>query len=104
MAFPTSFAESNGFLASAPGDEELVGPLSIWRGVAVPVEDNAAGTGLITVISCWKLTAEELAEVNRTGRIWLGICGDTMPPAWVSGSKPFTDAPPESNFNDPSLN
>lgn len=46
--------------------------------------------GLPVVISCWKCTPEELAEINRTGRVWLGIMGVTMPPAWLSGTKPFT--------------
>jgi hypothetical protein len=40
------------------------------------------------VISCWKLTAEELEEINSTGRIWLMVSGETMPPAVVSGTKP----------------
>lgn len=81
MGFPCSFEESNGVLGrpAAMSDDEC-GPLA----VAHCVQD-----GYPVVVSCFKLTAEELAEVNRTGRIWLGIVGETMPPAWVSGHKPF---------------
>lgn len=46
-------------------------------------------SGTPVVISCWKLTAEELAEIQRTGRVWLGVCGHTMPPAYITGIKPF---------------
>lgn len=84
MAFPASFPESDAFLSAPEGmDEEQCSPLAIAR-----VDCN----GLPTVVSCWKLTAEELAEINRTGRVWLGIAGATMPPAWISGVSPFTPA------------
>lgn len=45
--------------------------------------------GWPVVITCWKLTAEELAEVQRTGRVWLGVLGQTMPPVWLVGTNPF---------------
>lgn len=38
----------------------------------------------IAFMSCWKLTQEELDEVNRTGKIWL-IVLSSMPPVIVSG-------------------
>ena len=87
MAFPTAFAEETGYLSRPENmTDEQCSPLSVFRGV-----DNY---GNPIVISCWKLTAQELAEVNRTGRIWLGIVGVTMPPAWVLGESPFE--PPKS--------
>lgn len=46
-------------------------------------------TGVPMVISCWKLTKEELEEFNRTGRIWLFIFGTTMPPVALSANSPF---------------
>jgi hypothetical protein len=81
MAVPASFDESTEFLSAPDGmtDEECQ-PLSVWRGDV---------NELSTVVSCWKLTVEELAEINRTGRVWLGICGQTMPPAWITGTNPF---------------
>lgn len=38
------------------------------------------------VISCWRLSAEELAEVAKTGVVWLSIMGRTLPPVSVSGT------------------
>lgn len=83
MAFPASFEESNAVL-SRPGDmdDEECSPLSIAR---------AEQDGMPVVISCWKLTQEELDEINRTGRVWLGILGQTMPPAWIAGNRPFAN-------------
>lgn len=40
------------------------------------------------VVSCWKLTREELEEVNRTGKIWLTVLGASMPPVILDGIKP----------------
>lgn len=37
------------------------------------------------VISCWRLSAEELAEVARTGVVWLQVCGG-QPPVAISGT------------------
>lgn len=81
MAFPASFEESNAVLGPPQGmDEDEVSSLCILR---------AEQDGAPVVISCWKLTKEELEEINRTGRVWLGIYGVTMPPAWVAGIKPL---------------
>ena len=82
MAEPASFAESNDYLGPPPGvGEEDCQSLAIGRAV-LP-------NGQAVVISCWKLTAEELEEVNRTGRVWLSVWGHTMPPAVICGKKPF---------------
>jgi hypothetical protein len=82
MATPASFEESNAVLEK-PGDtgvDDCTSALSVCI---------AQHHGVPVVISCWKLSAKELEEINRTGRVWLGICGDTMPSAWVAGIKPF---------------
>ena len=41
------------------------------------------------VISCWKLTPEDLNRVNETGHIWLGVCMPIPPPVWMSTETPF---------------
>jgi hypothetical protein len=41
------------------------------------------------VISCWKVTQEELEEIQRTGRVWLMVYGVTMPPVVLCGVRPF---------------
>lgn len=85
MAFPSSFEESNGVLNVPAGmSEDDCTPLSVC---------HATGPGgMPMVVSLWKFTAEELEEVKRTGRVWLGIVGATMPPAFVSGFKPIDKA------------
>ncbi len=60
MAEACSFDESNCHLEAPEGVEEDVQPLSILRGEM---------KGSPVVISLYKLTAAELAEVNRTGRV-----------------------------------
>lgn len=84
---PASFDESNAVLSRPPSmtDEECA-PLSILNAVT----DNGRGIRSV-VISCWKLTAEELAEVQRTGRVWLTVFGETMPPVSVDGLKWFVE-------------
>jgi hypothetical protein len=82
---PSSFYESNGVLDRPSGStEEQCGPLSVWRG--------PHPNGLPLVISCWKLTKEELEEINRTGRVWLWVCGTTMPPVILTATTPFSPA------------
>lgn len=82
MAEPASFDESDDYLDRPPCmTDEQCSPLAIARA--------SDSDGLPVIISCWKLTQEELDEINRTGRVWLGIYGHSMPPAWVLGKKPF---------------
>lgn len=42
------------------------------------------------VVSCWQFSPEEVAEIVRTGRIYLGVLGASTPPVWVTGTNPFT--------------
>lgn len=79
---PCSFDESNRVL-SRPADmtEEQCDPLSVFVGVR---QD-----GLPIVISCYKLTKEELDLLNKTGRVWLHVIGPTMPPVCLTVEHPF---------------
>lgn len=82
MGYPASFDEANFVLDKPQGmSHEECGALSIWRG--------ATEGGKPVVISCWKFTQEELEEINRTGRVWLMMYGETTQPAAVCGVKPF---------------
>lgn len=38
------------------------------------------------IISCWRLNAEELAEVAKTGVVWVEVQGNSTPPILVSGN------------------
>jgi len=43
-------------------------------------------------ISCWKPNEDELAEINRTGIVWLSVIG-RHPPVMLSGNSPFVGKP-----------
>lgn len=76
----SSFKEANAIMGPPPGlTEDEVISLSVWRGLS--------GRHKV-VISCWKLTQAELEEVNQTGRVWLYLWGESMPPACVMGLTP----------------
>jgi hypothetical protein len=80
---PASFDESNVVL-DKPQD------MSYDECDALSVLRTETTEGLPVVISCWKPTKEELDEIIKTGRVWLTIYGYTMPPAYVSGTKPWS--------------
>lgn len=87
--FPTNFDQSNGCLDPPPGVElEDCSALCVWQG------HDLAGRPMI--VSCWKPTAEELEEINRTGRVWLLQWGYTIPPSAISGLVPFDESRDES--------
>lgn len=78
----SAFDEETDVLGPPSGmAEEDVYSLSVWRG-----KDS---TGESRVISCWKLTREELELINKTGRVWLHVLGDTMPPVCLEVAHPF---------------
>lgn len=37
------------------------------------------------IISCWRLTKEELSEIAKTGVVWISIQGQGMAPIYISG-------------------
>ena len=41
------------------------------------------------IISCWKLTKEELEQINKTGIIWFSVMGQSQPPIWLGTENPF---------------
>jgi hypothetical protein len=89
---PTSFEQSNG-IADTPEDvtPEDVVPLSVFRGGI----NLQSGLQVPIIISCWKLTKEELELINKTGRIWLWIYATQMPPVSVEVKSPFESQPAE---------
>ena len=76
---PMNFPESNGAL-NPPANSTDVEPVFVWRGEV---------DGHREVITKWKLTAEELAEINRTGEVYLRVRGATMPPVAIVVANPF---------------
>lgn len=79
MARPTAFPEAT-ITWGGPGD---IADLPAWR-------DDATGLN----ISCWELSAEEIAEILATGVVWLEVWGH-HPPVCVSGTSPFIDGSDE---------
>lgn len=84
---PTSFPDQNTVFAK-PHDmtDEQCMDLPVWKG-NVPFDDE--GTMFPAIISCWKLSKEDLKEIQRTGVIWLSITGHGMPPVSVFTENPF---------------
>lgn len=79
---PTSFEESN-HVYDKPSNmsRDVCDALSVWKGT---IGDQGMG-----VISCWKLTKEELEEINKTGRVWVYHYGDYLQPHYVGIHTPF---------------
>jgi hypothetical protein len=79
---PASFDECNAILSK---------PQNMTADECEPLQVLCKQTeaGYPIVVSCWKLTVEELAEVNRTGRVWLTVFGPTMMPVCLDGKRPF---------------
>ena len=45
--------------------------------------------GSPTLTSAWEFTAEEVAEINRSGRIFLTIMGEVQPPVLLTTTPPY---------------
>lgn len=49
--------------------------------------------GVVDVVTAWELSAEEVADVVKTGRLWLSVRGGVQPPVILSTRCPYTDDP-----------
>lgn len=80
----TSFKESNFVIGGGqPGVNDLV--------ICV-AENERDYPGRTFSISKYKLSPEELAEINRTGEIYVSIMQHPMPPILPSVFSPFSEA------------
>lgn len=85
---PASFDEANIALSPPKGvKEDEVSSLSVWRGKIGDWDGY---------VSCWKVTEEELEEIRKTGRVWLLVYSNGMPPVCVTGLSPFRKEPDAS--------
>lgn len=84
---PTNFEQANKCYTKPESwtDDQCM-DLTAWQG---PVTDKEGNT-LQAVISCWKLSYEDLQEIQKTGVIWLSIRGHGMPPVSLFTENPFT--------------
>jgi hypothetical protein len=87
---PVDFPQRN-FVFGKPTDQEDEECLSlpVFKGETL-VDDLQKVYPCI--ISCWQLSKEDLEEVQRTGRIWLSITGQGMPPVSLFTEDPFEAA------------
>lgn len=70
MANPIHFEGANRRLVAPEGAEN--------------VQDMSTYTNGVCSVSCWKLTPREVAEINRTGRVFVSVMfGTTQPPIFV---------------------
>lgn len=75
MAEAIDFPGSNMILGAPIGHEESVSDLYTFT------NGNCS-------VSCWRLSAEEMEEINRTGCIFLSIfSGRSQPPVFVGGEE-----------------
>jgi hypothetical protein len=87
----TSFDEENAVLDPPAGmTNDQCESLSVWRG-------RLEKSGLPAVVSCWKITDKEWEQMRQTGRIWVMVLGETMPPLIPLGKNPFTNDPDENS-------
>lgn len=83
---PTDFPERN-FVYTKPKNmtDEQCSDLPVWKGPAT--DEN--GVTFPVIISKWKLSKEDLEEIQRTGVIYLSVTGDVQPPVSVFTEYPF---------------
>lgn len=74
MAKGIDFPEANGVFKAPKGDEDRISEL--------PVFTNGK-----YIVSCWELSYEEIEEVIKTRKVYLGILGQGMPPVIILGDK-----------------
>lgn len=75
MAHPFHFEGANKVLGAPSGQED--------RCTSLPVFSNGN-----CCVSCWQLSSEEIAEVARTGKIYLSVWfGQTQPPVLIGGEE-----------------
>jgi hypothetical protein len=71
----------------APGNNPNTGslPFCICTDVATP--------GVAVVLSCWRPSPEELARINETGEVFIGVMASlkrpSQPPVYVIGTNPI---------------
>lgn len=82
---PVPFPQANATLVGTPDDRAAGTVLDL------PVYRYVDNDGKPYVISKWKLSTDELAEIMRTGEVWLHAWGTTHPPIAVSGANPFKE-------------
>lgn len=84
--YPTSFEQANKIFDK---------PLDMTRDECTPLNTHVSldVNGGVMIISCWKPTHDEIAEICRTGRVWCYHWGAGLQPHALSGHNPFPPHP-----------
>ncbi len=77
MAQPVSFPEAGDTLVQPGAGVEALGLVCSLVG-----EDEDCAT-----VSCWRLSFQEMAEICRTGVLWVKVRGISPPDFMVTGHK-----------------
>ena len=88
---PIAFAESNRVFTKPDSmtDEQCM-DLPVWQG---KVPHDEAGNTYPAFIACWRLSKEDLEEIQKTGVVWVSITGHCLPPHSLFTENPFTNTP-----------
>jgi hypothetical protein len=83
---PTSFKGSNFVFTKPQGwtDEQCM-DLPVFKGNA----KDEDGSEIPVIISCWRMSKEDLEEIQKTGCVYLSITGTGMPPVSLFTESPF---------------
>jgi hypothetical protein len=86
---PVTFPEQNNeFKKPSDLTDDQCASLPVWQG-AIQFPD---GLKLPAIVSCWRLSEEELEEIKRTGVVWLSVIGTGTPPVCVFAENPLKNA------------
>lgn len=79
---PIKFKGANHTFSGPVGDNGEIAKLPV---LAIAAHNNQRAC----LVSCWELSMEELATINKTGLIWLKVMGDKTPPLSLTTFQPF---------------
>jgi hypothetical protein len=81
------FPESNETLIKPPKlKDEQCASLRVWKGTG-PIDE--AGTIAPLIVSVWKLTREDIEEIQRTGTVYMICAAISQPPVSLQTENPF---------------
>jgi hypothetical protein len=89
---PVDFPQANNTLgkpADMTDEQCLPLPVHHYQQALGSNPESGDPETLPAIISCWKLSPEELEEINRTGVVWVNTLGRTLAPFSVFVKNPF---------------
>lgn len=82
----TGFDEQNVCFGPPEGiAEDECSSILAWRGLS--------DRGRPIIVTCWKVTADEEADILEKGRIWMVTWGQALQPCYLTAKTPFSPQP-----------